>query len=115
MPIAKRPVLWAIIAALLLAASSNPPSAQGLAPGKPSKSYWGDSERRTLLRVSRYDPMWQLRYHLAEELVLKKGTRLEVTSIFDNSPGIPSIPIPPSRCGGAIRRGKRWRSGPSRW
>jgi mono/diheme cytochrome c family protein len=53
-----------------------------------------DGERRTLLRVSRYDPMWQLRYHLAEELVLKKGTRLEVTSIFDNSPGNPLNPDP---------------------
>ena len=44
MTIAKRPVLWAIIAALLLAASSNAPSAgaQGPAPGKPSKSPWGD-------------------------------------------------------------------------
>jgi len=53
-----------------------------------------DGERRTLLRVSRYDPMWQLRYHLAEELVLKKGTRLEVTSTFDNSPGNPLNPDP---------------------
>jgi len=44
MTIAKRPVLWAIIAALLLAASGNPPraGAQGPAPGKPSKSPWGD-------------------------------------------------------------------------
>ena len=44
MTIAKRPVLWSIIAALLLAASSNPPSvgAQSPAPGKPSKSPWGD-------------------------------------------------------------------------
>jgi hypothetical protein len=46
-----------------------------------------DGARTTLLRVSRYDPMWQLRYHPAEELVLQKGTRLEVTFIFDNSPG----------------------------
>lgn len=57
-----------------------------------------DGERRTLLRVSRYDSMWQLRYHPAEELLLKKGTRLEVTSIFDNSPGNalnpdPTVPV----------------------
>ena len=41
-----------------------------------------EGETRTLLRVSRYDPAWQLRYHLAEELVLKKGTRLEGTFGF---------------------------------
>lgn len=46
-----------------------------------------DGERATLLRVSRYDSMWQLQYHPAEELVLKKGTRLEATFTFDNSPG----------------------------
>lgn len=44
MTIAKRPVLWAIIAALLLAASSNPPSAgaQDPAPEKLPKSQWGN-------------------------------------------------------------------------
>ena len=46
-----------------------------------------EGERKTLLRVSRYDPMWQLQYHPAEELVLKEGTRLEATFTFDNSPG----------------------------
>ena len=51
-----------------------------------------DGERKTLLRVSRYDPMWQLRYHPAEELVLKRGTRLEVSFVFDNSPGNPVNP-----------------------
>ena len=44
MTITKRPVLWTIITALLLATSIDPPSAgaQGPAPGKPSKSAWGD-------------------------------------------------------------------------
>ena len=44
MTIAKRPVLWAIIAAFLLAAPGNPPSAgvQGPAPGKPPSSRWGN-------------------------------------------------------------------------
>jgi hypothetical protein len=50
--------------------------------------------RKTLLRVSRYDPMWQLQYHPAEELVLKEGTRLEATFTFDNSPGNPLNPDP---------------------
>jgi hypothetical protein len=53
-----------------------------------------EGETRTLLRVSRYDPAWQLRYDLAEELVLKKGTRLEGTFVFDNSAGNPINPDP---------------------
>ncbi|MGH7400535.1 MAG: thiol-disulfide isomerase [Candidatus Rokuibacteriota bacterium] len=51
-----------------------------------------EGETRTLLRVSRYDPGWQLRYHLADELRLRKGTRLEATFVFDNSPGNPFNP-----------------------
>jgi hypothetical protein len=39
----------------------------------------------TLLKVSRYDPMWQLRYQLANELDLKFGARLEASWWFDNS------------------------------
>ena len=53
-----------------------------------------EGETRTLLRVARYDPMWQLRYDLAQELVLKKGTRLEGTFVFDNSSGNPINPDP---------------------
>jgi hypothetical protein len=53
-----------------------------------------EGETRTLLRVSRYDPGWQLRYHLADELPLRKGTRLEATFVFDNSPGNPLNPDP---------------------
>ena len=51
-----------------------------------------EGETRTLLRVSRYDPAWQLRYHLADELMLRKGTRLEVMCIFDNSSSNPINP-----------------------
>jgi hypothetical protein len=53
-----------------------------------------EGETRTLLRVSRYDPAWQLRYDLAQELVLKTGTRLEGTFVFDNSTGNPVNPDP---------------------
>jgi len=53
-----------------------------------------EGETRTLLRVSRYDPAWQLRYDLADELVLRKGTRLEGTFVFDNSSGNPINPDP---------------------
>jgi hypothetical protein len=40
---------------------------------------------RTLLKVSRYDPMWQLRYNLAYEVELPYGTRIEANWAFDNS------------------------------
>lgn len=43
-----------------------------------------NGETRTLLKA-RYDPMWQLRYVLADELELKYGTRLDASWWFDNS------------------------------
>lgn len=51
-----------------------------------------EGEKKTLLRVSGYDQMWQIRYELAEEQVLKKGTRLEATFTFDNSRRNPANP-----------------------
>ncbi len=39
----------------------------------------------TPLLKAHYDPMWQLRYQLADELDLKSGARLEATWWFDNS------------------------------
>jgi hypothetical protein len=46
-------------------------------------------ETETLLRVPRYDWHWQLWYTLAQPLVLPKGTRIECTAHFDNSPNNP--------------------------
>jgi len=46
-------------------------------------------EAETLLRVPRYDWHWQLWYTLAKPLVLPKGTRIECTAHFDNSPNNP--------------------------
>jgi hypothetical protein len=40
---------------------------------------------RTLLRVSHYDPLWQLRYDLADELELPYGTRIDAKWAFDNT------------------------------
>ena len=45
-----------------------------------------DGRTETLLRVPRYDFNWQITYELAEERVLPKGTRIEATAYFDNSP-----------------------------
>jgi len=46
-------------------------------------------ETETLLRVPRYDWHWQLWYTLAKPLVLPKGTKIECTAHFDNSPNNP--------------------------
>jgi hypothetical protein len=43
----------------------------------------------TLLRVPRYNWHWQLWYTLAKPLVLPKGTKIECTAHFDNSPNNP--------------------------
>jgi hypothetical protein len=46
-------------------------------------------ETETLLRVPRYDWHWQLWYNLATPIALPKGTRIECTAHFDNSPNNP--------------------------
>ena len=44
-----------------------------------------DGQPDILLRVPAYDFYWQLSYRLATPLLLKKGTRLECSAVFDNS------------------------------
>jgi hypothetical protein len=51
-------------------------------------------EPRTLLRVPNYRATWQLWYDLAEPLALPKGTKIECTAHFDNSPNNPLNPDP---------------------
>jgi hypothetical protein len=43
----------------------------------------------TILSVPRYNWHWQLWYTLAEPIALPKGTRIECTAHFDNSPNNP--------------------------
>jgi copper type II ascorbate-dependent monooxygenase-like protein len=43
-------------------------------------------ETQTVLSVPHYDFNWQLFYYLEKPLVLPKGTRIECTAHFDNSP-----------------------------
>ncbi len=45
-----------------------------------------DGRRDMLLRVPRYDFNWQTTYFLKEPISLPKGTKLECTGWFDNSP-----------------------------
>ena len=46
-------------------------------------------ETQTILRVPRYDWHWQLWYNLAQSIELPKGTKIECTAHFDNSPNNP--------------------------
>jgi mono/diheme cytochrome c family protein len=49
---------------------------------------------RRLLEVPRYDFEWQLRYELAEPLLVPAGAQLTATGWFDNSPDNPANPAP---------------------
>jgi hypothetical protein len=46
-------------------------------------------ETQTLLKVPRYNWQWQLWYNLAQPIVLPKGSKIECTAHFDNSPNNP--------------------------
>ncbi len=59
--------------------------------------------REVLLDVPRYLFSWQNWYHLAEPLVLPKGSRLHAFGAFDNSAGNPSNPAPDKDVRGGIR------------
>ena len=52
---------------------------------------------------SRYSVNWQLSYYLKEPLRLPKGTRIECTGYFDNSPNNPNNP----NSAVAVRYGKQ--------
>jgi hypothetical protein len=51
-------------------------------------------EKETLLRVPHYDFSWQMDYIPVKPIVVPKGTRLEVSAGFDNSPNNPFNPDP---------------------
>ena len=53
-----------------------------------------DGRRDLLLKVPRYDFNWQTTYFLDQAMELPKGTRLECTAWFDNSPNNPHNPDP---------------------
>jgi len=50
------------------------------------RAVYPTGEEQTLLSVPKYDFNWQLFYYLAEPIVLPKGTRIDCTAHFDNSP-----------------------------
>src|SRR6185437_4660747 len=53
-----------------------------------------DGRRQTLLSVPHYSFNWQLSYYLDQPLFLPKGTIIECTAHFDNSPNNPANPDP---------------------
>jgi hypothetical protein len=53
-----------------------------------------NGETQTILKVPTYNWHWQLWYNLAEPIILPKGTKIECTAHFDNSPNNPENPDP---------------------
>ena len=49
-------------------------------------------ERETILSVPHYSFSWQLSYYPVKPIVLTKGTKIECTAHYDNSPNNPSNP-----------------------
>ncbi len=57
-----------------------------------------DGTRRPLIRISDWDFAWQDEYRFASPPLLPRGTRLEMTYVYDNSAGNPRNPFdPPQR------------------
>jgi hypothetical protein len=56
------------------------------------RAVYPTGETQVLLRVPKYDFNWQLVYYPQEPVVLPKGTRIECTAHFDNSPNNPANP-----------------------
>jgi hypothetical protein len=53
-----------------------------------------NGDTQTILKVPAYNWHWQLWYNLAEPIILPKGTKIECTAHFDNSPNNPENPDP---------------------
>jgi hypothetical protein len=53
-----------------------------------------DGQTETVLSVPHYNFNWQLTYYLEKPIHLAKGTKLEVTAWYDNSPNNPFNPDP---------------------
>ena len=51
-------------------------------------------QREVLLDIPHYDFNWQLRYDYAEPRFIKRGSKIKITAIFDNSEGNPANPDP---------------------
>jgi hypothetical protein len=63
--------------------------------GKAFEYYLVDGEKREpMLKVNKYDFNWQLTYQLEKPLDMKRGMKIEVVGVFDNSPNNKYNPDP---------------------
>lgn len=53
-----------------------------------------DGSQETLLDIPRYDFNWQLQYILSKPKIIPKGSTVQTTAVFDNSPNNPANPDP---------------------
>lgn len=53
-----------------------------------------DGSRETLLDIPRYDFNWQLRYDYAQPRLLRQGSKVRITAVYDNSADNPANPDP---------------------
>jgi hypothetical protein len=58
------------------------------------RAVYPTGETETLFHVPRYDFRWQLIYNFAAAKTVPRGTRLEITGTYDNSPNNPDNPDP---------------------
>lgn len=58
------------------------------------RAIYPTGESEILLDVPKYDFNWQISYYLKEPKKLPKGTQLEITAHYDNSPNNPANPDP---------------------
>jgi hypothetical protein len=58
------------------------------------EAFYPDGRSEVLLNVPKYDFNWQTTYQYKEFKFVPKGTRILLTSVFDNSPENPSNPDP---------------------
>jgi hypothetical protein len=58
------------------------------------RAVYPTGEKETLLSVPHYDFSWQLTYKPVKDLEMPKGTVIECTAHFDNSPNNPNNPDP---------------------
>jgi len=58
------------------------------------RAVYPNGEKEILLNVPNYDFNWQLEFILSEPKTLPKGTRLEMSCSFDNSPNNKFNPDP---------------------
>ena len=63
------------------------------------RAVYPTGESEILARIPDYDFNWQITYKLEKPIPIPKGTRIEATALFDNSPNNPANPDPSKEVG----------------